>query len=562
EERDFTLDLSAFHHQQRDLSFLDDAFTLQEVWSTIKNMPLDKAPGTDGFTGRFYRCCWDIISSDVLLALAAIHRDDVVLFVRPSRDDLLMIMDILDCFGHASGLRANLNKSSAVSIQCTEDGNNLILGTLSCKDSKFPTTYLGLPLTLHKPSKSDLLSLIDKVADKLPGWKAQLLNEAGRLAIVKSVLSAVPIYLMIAMDLPKWVIKSIDKKRRSFLCKGHGQAHGGNCLVSWTRVQRPLMYGGLGIHDLQRLGWALRIWWLWLLKTDDSRPWAGLPIQVPRNARALFDMAVVTTVGNGESTNFWTDRWLQGKPVAELAPYLLNAIPKKIVKRRIVSQALINRSWVTDIKGALTVQVLREYLLIWDLVDEVTLQDGVQDQHQWKFSSSGTYSSRSAYLAMFMGTINFSPWKRIWKSWAPPNSMFFIWLAILNRCWTSDRLAKRGLPHQSACIFCDQEEETINHILTSCVLSREVWTRVLSSLNFAWVAPPTSASRFNSLWIEATRSIPKQLQNGFNSLVFLVSWELWKHRNACIFEGRRSDLQAVLCSVTAKGSLCRTETCD
>ncbi|KAJ1279149.1 hypothetical protein BS78_04G132900 [Paspalum vaginatum] len=80
EERDFTLDLSAFHQQQRDLSFLDDAFTLQEVWATIKDMPLDKAPGPDGFTGRFYRCCWDIISTDVLLALAAVHRGHVFKF--------------------------------------------------------------------------------------------------------------------------------------------------------------------------------------------------------------------------------------------------------------------------------------------------------------------------------------------------------------------------------------------------------------------------------------------------------------------------------------------------
>lgn len=88
----------------------------------------------------------------------------------------------------------------------------------------------------------------------------------------------------------------------------------------------------------------------------------------------------------------------------------------------------------------------------------------------------------SRHTTMFFGTIKFSPWKRIWKSWAPSNCKFFMWLAINNRCWTSDRLARRGLPHQPACPFCDQADKTINDILSSCVLIREVWSCILKWL--------------------------------------------------------------------------------
>uniref|UniRef100_A0A452YW54 Reverse transcriptase zinc-binding domain-containing protein n=1 Tax=Aegilops tauschii subsp. strangulata TaxID=200361 RepID=A0A452YW54_AEGTS len=62
-----------------------------------------------------------------------------------------------------------------------------------------------------------------------------------------------------------------------------------------------------------------------------------------------------------------------------------------------------------------------------------------------------------------------------WKSKVPLQCHFFMWLANKNRCWTSDRLATRGLPHQDTCPFCDQHEESIQHLLLSCVFARQVW---------------------------------------------------------------------------------------
>lgn len=200
----------------------------------------------------------------------------------------------------------------------------------SCTVKDFPCTYLGL---IGKPTKEVLLPLIDKVAEFLPGWKASLMNRAGRLVMVRVVLTAAPIYLLIAMDLPKWVLKAIDK-RRGLLWKGQEQAKGGHCLVSWERVQRPLEYGGLGVHNLYLLGCVLRICWLWAEKTVPSRLWADLPTQVPRKAQALFNIAVDVIVENGEQTLFWTDRWLDGHTISEVAPSLFSAVSKRTAKRK------------------------------------------------------------------------------------------------------------------------------------------------------------------------------------------------------------------------------------
>jgi hypothetical protein len=196
-----------------------------------------------------------------------------------------------------------------------------------------------------------------------------------------------------------------------------------------------------------------------------------IDVQVHRNVSALFAVSMVSLVGDGKSTNFWTDRWLQGKNIHDLASALRAAVPNSIAKKRTVQEALEGLKWVDDIRGSLQAEVLLEFLLVWDTLQEVQLNLGVPDHHCWTLSTSGIYSSKSAYDRFFAGAIQFEPTGRIWKSWAPPRCKFFLWLASLNRYWTADHLACRGLDHPLHCLFCDQEEKTIQHILVGvCVL--------------------------------------------------------------------------------------------
>lgn len=173
-------------------------------------------------------------------------------------------------------MRTNLSKSSISPIRFSEQHLDLIAATLPCTISDFPCKYLGLPLSIAigKPRKSDFQPLIDKVIGRLPSWQANMLLRGGRLVVVKSVLTTIPLYTLMVLQAPSG---SSNKRRRVFLWKGKNDVVARHCLVAWQTVCRPTQFGGLGIHNLQVLDMALWLRWLWLQRTCQASPCQGLP---------------------------------------------------------------------------------------------------------------------------------------------------------------------------------------------------------------------------------------------------------------------------------------------
>jgi hypothetical protein len=87
--------------------------------------------------------------------------------------------------------------------------------------SEFPCRYLGLPLFLKKLTRDQLQPVIDRIADQLPGWKADLLTKPGRWILVQFVMTGMLIYLAMAIDLPAWGLKAVDKAQAFFSIAMH-----------------------------------------------------------------------------------------------------------------------------------------------------------------------------------------------------------------------------------------------------------------------------------------------------------------------------------------------------
>jgi hypothetical protein len=77
------------------------------------------------------------------------------------------------------------------------------------------------------------------------------MNRAGRLVLVRTVPTAAPIYQLIAMDLPKWCLKAIDKKGGVFSGRGSNKQTVAN---AWSLGKG--CSGPLNLEDLEFIIWS------------------------------------------------------------------------------------------------------------------------------------------------------------------------------------------------------------------------------------------------------------------------------------------------------------------
>jgi hypothetical protein len=124
----------------------------------------------------------------------SLYADDAAIFINSSRDEIVAVKDILHASGCALGMVTNLEKSSIHPIRCEDIDLDHVLQPFHGTRGNFPCRYLGLQLHTRPLWKIHIQPLNEKIGNRLAGWKGNLLNRAGRLTLVSSVLSSMPTY--------------------------------------------------------------------------------------------------------------------------------------------------------------------------------------------------------------------------------------------------------------------------------------------------------------------------------------------------------------------------------
>jgi len=140
------------------------------------------------------------------------YADDVVLFGAATLDNLGTMISTLRNFGQASGLCLNILKSRLIFPKALHHRLRRIWAhSVHISASTSFGKYLGIPLVTYKPKTSDYEDLLIRFNKKLAGWQGKFINFAGRVTLIKSVLSALPVYHMQSTLLPPKILLGMEQ---------------------------------------------------------------------------------------------------------------------------------------------------------------------------------------------------------------------------------------------------------------------------------------------------------------------------------------------------------------
>lgn len=114
--------------------------------------------------------------------------NDTVLFAKASIEQVAIIQDCLTRFCDASGQRISYAKSQV----CFSRNTDLALATEIARMFQIDRTddlgkYLGVPSIHGRVSCQSFSDLLDRVNNRLDGWRARTLYIAGRVTLARSV---------------------------------------------------------------------------------------------------------------------------------------------------------------------------------------------------------------------------------------------------------------------------------------------------------------------------------------------------------------------------------------
>ena len=246
--------------------------------------------------------------------------------------------------------------------------------------------------------------------------------------------------------------------------------------------------------------------------------WSGII-----SIRHITELGINRTIGNGQTTLFWLDRW-QG----ECALYCTYPNLFKIVLDPLltVSNAFHNNSLSIQFTRQLTGVLLIEWnhlSAFYSLSIPCSVNSGSDTIH-WRWTATGLFTVHSLYIWLDYGGIRDKDYRTLWKTKIPLKIKIFTWLVKEGKILTKDNLAKKGWIGDHKCHFCN-ENETIDHLFVTCPLISSIWSWIAEHNNFNF-----DCVTIADLWV-LDAFIPLKDSLLIELIRAATLWTIWLNRN-------------------------------
>ncbi|CAN1194203.1 Putative ribonuclease H protein At1g65750 [Linum perenne] len=176
----------------------------------------------------------------------SLFADDTVIFEKATTREVLSIMNTINNYGAITGQEINTSKSSILfSANTPTTIKDEIIRAANFEMGGDHSKYLGVPTEWGRSKKETFNFLIERMEKQGQAWKGLLLSHAGKTTLLKSVIQAIPTYIMSLFALPKKMINRMNSLLWKFFWAGSMTKK----TIHWCKGKvlcEPMWEGGLG----------------------------------------------------------------------------------------------------------------------------------------------------------------------------------------------------------------------------------------------------------------------------------------------------------------------------
>ena len=145
------------------------------------------------------------------------YADDTLFFCKASIQSVLTLKAIPKCFELASGLKVNYSKSKVGVVGVNINQTMIFAAFLNCDIMKATFSYMGVKVGGNHKRCVFWEGILIKLRSRLSAWKGKSLSLAGRVYLIKSVLTSLPLFYVSLFCMPTTVVREVKRIQKNFL---------------------------------------------------------------------------------------------------------------------------------------------------------------------------------------------------------------------------------------------------------------------------------------------------------------------------------------------------------